>query len=92
MLDIFVVSDLKLNGVPNAPATTGTITTLVGILFGIIGALALAMIVVSGVRYIVSVGDPGRAAKARNGILYAVVGLVVSISAEVIVQFVVGKL
>jgi hypothetical protein len=87
-----LASDITLSGVPEANANQATITNIVGIVFGVVGALAVLMIVVSGFRYIVAAGDPQATAKAKNGIIYACVGLVISIAAEVIVQFVVKRI
>jgi tellurite resistance protein TehA-like permease len=65
-----------------------TIPTVLGIVWAIAGALALLMVTVSGLRYIISAGDPQKAAKAKNGIVYSLVGLVIAISAEAIVAYV----
>jgi hypothetical protein len=43
-------------------------------------------------QLVLSQGDPKSAAQARQTIIYAVIGLVVAISAEVIVTFVIDKL
>ena len=77
---------------PHVAADSASIQTILGIVFGIIGALALLMITVSGLRYITSAGDPEKTARAKNGIIYALVGLAVAISAESIVYFVVNRL
>ena len=69
-----------------------TISTVLGIVFAIAGALALLMITVSGLRYITSAGNPEKTAKARNGIIYSLVGLAIAVSAEAIVAFVVNRL
>jgi hypothetical protein len=88
-----LANDITFTGVPTGPmANEATITKLVGIVFGILGAVAVLMIVVAGFRYIVSAGDPQSTAKAKNGIIYACIGLVISIAAEVIVQFVAGRI
>jgi hypothetical protein len=76
----------------SSSADTTEIQTILGIAFGIIGALALLMMTVSGLRYILSAGDPQKTAQAKNGIIYSLVGLAVAISAEAIVYFVVSKL
>src|SRR6266550_2179535 len=52
------------------------------------GAIAILMIVIGGIRYTLSGGDQGGINSAKNTILYAVVGLVVSVSAYAIVNFV----
>jgi len=71
---------------------SANIGIIMGIAFGIAGALALLMISVSGLRYITSAGNPEKTAKAKNGIIYSLVGLIIAISAEAIVVFVVNKL
>lgn len=57
------------------------------IIFGLAAAIALLMIVINGFRYVTASGDPQKTAEARQGILYAVIGLVVSVSAVAIVSF-----
>lgn len=74
------------------PNIDNTIPTLLSIVFGIVGGLSLLFITLSGFRYITSAGDPQKIAKAKNGILYALVGIVVAISAQVIVAFLVGNI
>lgn len=62
-----------------------------GIINGIItivGILAVAIIVVGGQRFIVSQGDPAKIAAARGMIIYGVVGLVITILAFAIVNFI----
>ena len=54
-----------------------TIQTALQIAFGIAGAIAVIIIIIAGLRYTISSGNPQEAAKAKNAILYAVVGLVV---------------
>ncbi len=62
--------------------------TVINILSIIIGAVSVIMIIIGGIRYVVSGGDSAGVAGAKNTILYAVVGLVVALFAQVIVQFV----
>lgn len=54
------------------------------------GALALIFILLGGLQYILSSGNPQNIAKAKNTITYAIVGLVIVIMALVIVRFVRG--
>lgn len=81
-------SPLPNSDVNNAPSVY--IQTGLQIVFGILGAVALLVIVLSGLRYMLAQGDPGKVAQARSTILYAVIGLVVALSAFSIVTFVVG--
>jgi Type IV secretion system pilin len=86
------LSPIQPGNLPQANTDSGQVQNILGVTFGIIGALALLIIVVSGLRYITSAGDPEKTAKARNGIIYSLVGLIVAIAAESIVFFVVGRL
>lgn len=54
----------------------------------VVGAVSVIMIIVGGFRYIVSNGDSNAVQGAKNSILYAIVGLVIVLFAQVIVRFV----
>lgn len=71
------------------PDTSKTLATVLGIVFAVTASIALLMIVIAGFRYIVAHGDPNATAQAKNTILYAVIGLLVSMAAFSIVTFVV---
>jgi hypothetical protein len=87
-----IATDVSAGSLPQPQANQGEVSAILSIAFGIIGALALLIITISGLRYITSGGSPERTAKAKNGIIYAIVGLVIAISAEAIVHFVVNRL
>ncbi len=60
------------------------------ILIIVVGGVSVLVIVVGGFLYVVSVGDPNTTKRAKDAILYAVVGLVISLFAQAIVSFVLG--
>lgn len=62
------------------------------ILAFISGVTAVIIILVSGFNYVTSGGDPKKAESARNGIVGAVIGLVIIAASETIVVFVISKL
>ena len=64
------------------------ITTIVDILSVIVGAVAVIMIIIGGFRYVISGGDSNGVSGAKNTIMYAIIGLVVVLFAQVIVAFV----
>ncbi len=66
----------------------GIIKTIVEVLLMAVGAISIIMIVIGGILFALSSGDAQKAAKARSTILYAVVGLIVSVFASAIVNFV----
>lgn len=58
----------------------------------IIGAVAVLMIIIGGIRYTTSNGDQAQITGAKNTIIYAVVGLVVAVLSYGIVHFVIANL
>lgn len=64
------------------------IKNIVNILLFLLGAIAVVMIIIGGIRYATSNGDSNQITAAKNTILYAVVGLLVAIFAYAIVNFV----
>lgn len=56
------------------------------------GVISVIMIVIGGFRYVVSGGDSSATKGAKETILYALIGLVVAISAQVIVTFILSRL
>ncbi len=75
-----------------AGAFTNLIENVINILLFVIGAVAVIMIIIGGIRYTTSAGDQSAVTGAKNTILYSVVGLVIAIMAYAIVNFVVTKL
>lgn len=64
--------------------------TITNVLLFIIGAISVIMLVIGGIRYTVSAGDSSAVTSAKNTILYAIIGIVVSILAYAVVNFVIG--
>lgn len=89
---------VSINGIASSdvdiPSKSGTdiVNGVLNVTFFILGAVAVIMIIISGYHYLTSAGDPGKAKKAMSTLLYSVIGLVVAISAYVIVSFVIGKI
>ncbi len=65
------------------------IGTIVNTLLFVIGALSTIMIIVGGIFYVISNGDSGKIARAKNTITYAVVGLVVAFVAFAIINWII---
>lgn len=64
---------------------------IVNAALGLLGGLAVILIVFSGIKYMMS-SNPGDVAKATEGIRNAIVGLMVVMGAYLIVQFVISSL
>ncbi len=66
------------------------IKNVVNTMLFILGAVAVIVIIIGGFMYVTSAGDAGGVTKAKNTILYAIIGLVVALLAFAIVNWVVG--
>lgn len=64
------------------------IKNIVNIFSIIVGIVAVIMLIVGGFNFITSGGDSGKVTSARNTILYAIIGIVIVVFAQVIVRFV----
>jgi hypothetical protein len=88
---LFVAQLVNQNGIPKVEASPDTLKTILTIAFTLIGAIAFLMLVITGFRYVLSQGEPNKLAELRRQILYLVFGLVLALSADLIVSFVIGK-
>lgn len=68
----------------------GTIQQLTDVLIFIVGAIAVLMIIIGGLRYITSSGDQAGLKSAKDTILYSVIGIIVAFMAYAIVHFIFG--
>lgn len=66
--------------------------TAIDILSYIIGIVAVIVLIISGLQMIFASSDPQAVAKARNMMIYAVVGVAVAALAQVIVLFVLNNI
>ena len=68
----------------------GIFSEITNVLLFVIGAVAVIMIVVGGLRYVISGGDAKQVEAAKNTILYAIIGIVIAILAYAIINFISG--
>ncbi len=74
----------------NAPVFVWTIVlNVLHDLFMSIGYISIALITFGGYMYIVSSGDPGKATKARKTLTSAVIGLILVLTANIVVDTIV---
>lgn len=67
----------------------GIIKNIVNVLLFLVGVLSVIMLIMGGIRYTTSGGNPEQIKAAKNTIMYAVVGIIVAIAAYAIVNFVI---
>lgn len=70
------------------PTLMGTVQQILNVIVGVVGVVAVAVIIIGGIFFVTSQGDASKVTRARNTILYGVVGLIVSLLAFAIVNFV----
>lgn len=61
---------------------------IINVVLSIVGIITVIVIVVAGIMYMTSTGDAAKTMRAKNAIIYSVIGLIVSLLAFAIVNFV----
>lgn len=74
-----------------SPDVNSTIRTVINLLSLVVGVVAVIMVIVGGLKYILSSGDSNSINSAKNTVLFALVGLAIVALAQVIVRFVVNR-
>lgn len=74
------------NGIPEAQVNQTQVTSVFNGVIMVAAALAVVFIVFGGIKYSTSQGNPGETQKAKDTIVYALVGLVIAMISFGIVQ------
>lgn len=69
-----------------------SIVIILNNIIAVAGVIAVIFIIVGGVTYMTSAGDPGKIQKAKSTLLYSVIGLIVVALAYAIVNFAIGAI
>lgn len=77
-------------GIPEASPNDLLLNGL-NLTYFIAGVVAVVTIIFAGIMYTASNGDAGRVTKAKNLLLYAIIGLVIILVAFAITNFVIGR-
>lgn len=77
-------------GIPEVGAD-GAITGILNIVYTAAGFTAIIVIIICGILYSTSQGDASKTKRAKDGILYSIVGIVVIMMAFVITNFIIGR-
>lgn len=73
----------------------GSFSNVINTILYVAGIVAVAMLIIGGIRFMISRGDKDKVQKAKNTIIYAIIGLILVIFSYAIVNFIVsatGKL
>lgn len=83
-------------GCPNPESPKKTIGSIgnywISVVLSFVGLIAVAVIIIGGISYTKSMGDPGKTKRARDTIIYGVVGLIVCLLAYAIVALVTANI
>ena len=71
---------------------TGVFKQITNTILYIVGIIAVVMLIIGGVKYLLSGGDAKKVTDAKNTVLYAIIGLVIAFLAFAIVNFVITAL
>ena len=81
----------RANGMPaELIGTSGVFTRITNTVLLAVGLISVIMLVVGGLRYVISGGDSKKVTDAKNTIMYAIIGLIIAILAYAIVNFVIS--
>lgn len=83
----------QCDGCPsNLFGDSGVFRQVTNTILYIVGIVAVIMLIIGGIRYVVSGGDSKKVTDAKNTVLYAIIGLVICFLAFAIVNFVISAL
>jgi len=63
---------------------------IINLIAAISGFVAVIIIIIAGIQYMTSGGDPQKINKAKDTILFAAIGIIVVVLARIIIYFIVG--
>lgn len=67
----------------------GNITAILNAIIGVLGLVCVVVMIIGGINYMTSSGDTSKVKKAKDTILYGLIGLIVCVLAFAIVNFVI---
>ena len=82
----------QVNNINNGEKLQDGVKAGINIVLGVIGAVAVIVIIVGAVHYLTSQGDPNKIATGKKTIIGGVVGLVIVLLSFAIVNFVLNSL
>lgn len=88
---LYQLAQLSSDALPK-PDLEASITEILRLVFMGITLISVIFVALGGFKYTTSNGDPQSIAKAKDTILYSLVGLVLSVSVVLIIEFVASRL
>lgn len=89
------IGSVSPGGTSCGPTTQSNVNRLIRLAINMLsilaGVIAVILVIVSGLKYIMSQGDAAQISSAKRSLIYAIVGIIVVALSQVIVRFVVKK-
>ncbi len=86
IFDIFT----QPTNIDTANSWQSLVTKAIGVILAVAGALAVIYLIYSGILYITAAGNPDAAKKGQQGIINAIIGIIIIVAAYFIVGAVVN--
>ena len=88
LLTLLAAIDIDTSSLPKAGTdpNSNVLINVLNIVFGVLAGIAFISVVYGGFKYVISQGEPDKIGKAKNIIMYSIVGLVIAMSAFGIVN------
>lgn len=78
--------EIDTSSLPQAGTDSSLVVNLLNIVFAVLAGIAFISVVYGGFKYVLSQGQPEKIGKAKDIILYSIIGLIVAFSAFGIVN------
>lgn len=78
-------------GLPKVVADQSQLSRALTMLFGTIAAVAVITLMIAAINFATAGSDTEKISRSKKSIIYALVGLVIAVSAEVIVLTLIGR-
>ncbi|RYC74935.1 Mbov_0395 family pilin-like conjugal transfer protein [Candidatus Nanosyncoccus alces] len=88
----FAEIGVELKPVTEEDTLKDNVTTILSTIIGVLGFVCVVVMIIGGVNYMTSSGDAGKVKKAKDTILYGLIGLIVCVLAFALVQFVINTI
>ena len=79
-------------GIPAEKNVNSQVASILNLVYAIAGIVAVIVIIIAGIQYSLSTGNSQKVSKAKDAIIYSMVGLVVVASAFAITNFILGRI
>lgn len=81
-----------IEGLPQVNDPQTGFDDIMGWVFILVVGVSIIVIIIAGINYITSRGDPQKTAAAKNTIIYAIVGIVIAALATSIIRLIAGSI